>query len=344
MSIRCVDTITGLNSVYTMYMVEFLGTFSTSFIVALLAWPVAAALLTLPLLVIQYRTYNKIIWHRITYTYLFILYVLGLGTFTLYPFPDNPVEFCRAYDLGPQLMPFTFIADIASDGVRAALQVVMNILFFVPLGVFARIYLRISLRWALLIAFMTSLLVEAAQLTGVFGLYPCSYRLFDVDDLLFNTLGGVLGYILAGFMPQKEIDRAEKGEFNNKPGVIRRLVGFTIDMGTVHAVAIGVAISSQLVSGSAVSNTGYTLLLGITLAISQLVVPVIWKGKTLGGGLTRCSLDNTPRSAARRFVYYVLRFAIIFGIVIVGGLPGFLCLLWVILSWLVRRRLPYQFV
>ena len=36
---------------------------------------------------------------------------------------------------------------------------------------------------------------EVTQLTGIFFIYPKAYRLFDVDDLLINTLGGILGFI-----------------------------------------------------------------------------------------------------------------------------------------------------
>jgi glycopeptide antibiotics resistance protein len=31
-------------------------------------------------------------------------------------------------------------------------------------------------------------------LTGLFGLYPCAFRTFEVDDLIFNISG-----LLAGF-------------------------------------------------------------------------------------------------------------------------------------------------
>jgi glycopeptide antibiotics resistance protein len=45
--------------------------------------------------------------------------------------------------------------------------------------------------------FLLSLIIESAQLTGLFFIYPGSYRLFDVDDLITNTLGGFLGTVLA---------------------------------------------------------------------------------------------------------------------------------------------------
>ena len=31
-------------------------------------------------------------------------------------------------------------------------------------------------------------------MSGLYGIYPRPYRLFDVDDLLMNTLGAVVGY------------------------------------------------------------------------------------------------------------------------------------------------------
>ena len=48
-----------------------------------------------------------------------------------------------------------------------------------------------------LLTFLLSLTIELAQLTGLFFTYPGSYRLFDVDDLMANTLGGFLGTVLS---------------------------------------------------------------------------------------------------------------------------------------------------
>ena len=68
----------------------------------------------------------------------------------------------------------------------------------VPLGMYLRYYFDCSLGKTLVVAFGFSLILELIQLTGLFGLSPVAYRMFDVDDLLFNTLGGVLGYLLSG--------------------------------------------------------------------------------------------------------------------------------------------------
>jgi glycopeptide antibiotics resistance protein len=39
---------------------------------------------------------------------------------------------------------------------------------------------------------------ELAQLTGVFGLYPCAFRTFEVDDLIFNIFGLLAGFAMMG--------------------------------------------------------------------------------------------------------------------------------------------------
>jgi hypothetical protein len=55
---------------------------------------------------------------------------------------------------------------------------------------------------ALVAGFGLSLLVETTQITGVWGLYPCAYRFFDVGDLMTNTLGAVVGCTVALVVPR----------------------------------------------------------------------------------------------------------------------------------------------
>lgn len=50
---------------------------------------------------------------------------------------------------------------------------------------------------ATLAGLATSLAIELTQLIGVWGLFPCAHRLFDVDDLLLNTAGATLGSLVA---------------------------------------------------------------------------------------------------------------------------------------------------
>lgn len=80
----------------------------------------------------------------------------------------------------------------------AVIQVALNVLLFVPLGFFLRALWGRGIITTTAVGFGLTLLIETTQLTGVWGIYPCSYRLFDVDDLLANTAGAVLGAVMAG--------------------------------------------------------------------------------------------------------------------------------------------------
>lgn len=49
---------------------------------------------------------------------------------------------------------------------------------------------------ALLLGVVLSGGAELAQLTGLFGLYPCAFRHFEVDDLILNIGGLMAGFLL----------------------------------------------------------------------------------------------------------------------------------------------------
>ena len=76
------------------------------------------------------------------------------------------------------------------------LPAVLNFLTCLPIGALLSPDVR-GARTALGAGFALSLAVELTQITGTWGLYPCAYRKFDVDDLVLNTLGVVVGFLLA---------------------------------------------------------------------------------------------------------------------------------------------------
>ncbi|MFF5263720.1 VanZ family protein [Actinomadura viridis] len=85
----------------------------------------------------------------------------------------------------------------------AALQVGGNLILLAPLGVLLPVVatrLRGPLRLALVGA-MVSLAIEVVQGLVVMG------RAFDVDDVILNTLGVVIAYLLAG----RRISRGVRG-------------------------------------------------------------------------------------------------------------------------------------
>lgn len=169
----------------------FLKNFSEPFAFALALWPFVSMLLTVPVLALLYHRDNRIRLSSAIVAYGTVLYLLGLLCFTLYPMPADAAAYCAAHHLTPQLNPLQFIGDIRTDGLTAVLQIAFNIVFFLPLGfIMGRIW-----RWPLpvtaVLSFATSLFLETMQLTGLMGVFPCAYRLFDVDD---RSIAASAGY------------------------------------------------------------------------------------------------------------------------------------------------------
>jgi glycopeptide antibiotics resistance protein len=322
-------------------MLSFLGHFSDSFVMSLLIWPLAAALLTLPVLLTQYIRFHRLPRLRVAVIYLFILYALALVMFTLYPLPDNPIQFCADYHLTPQLNPLGFIGDIWQDGLRAVLQIVLNVVFFVPLGMALRNLFGHRLRSVVIIALAVSLLIETAQLTGIFHLYPCSYRLFDVDDLLFNVSGALIGFGLARALP--DLSQPDKApSINTHPGAIHRLITFAADY------LLGVILSLIIMLPLSFLDDGWQSWQPIVFAgcfvVIQLIIPLCWRGQTPIGRLTGISLDDLPRRPIWRLLFYLFR-AILLGLAVLPHTVwSWILLLFVVIYYLIFRKRPYTLI
>ena len=123
---------------------SFLSSFSGSFKAALLIWPFLSFALTLPVLVYLYHRDGRLRLSSAVAAYLAILYIAGLGCFTLYPLPSGDAGPGITYGIPPQFDPFNFVHDIAKDGIKAALQLLFNVVLFVPLGFIAKRFLRLG--------------------------------------------------------------------------------------------------------------------------------------------------------------------------------------------------------
>ncbi len=90
---------------------------------------------------------------------------------------------------GLNLVPFTEIFRYSIGSNLFLYNVVGNILIFLPFGYFVSGYIKASrISHILFISFVTSLTVELVQL--YIG------RSFDIDDILLNVLGSILGFFL----------------------------------------------------------------------------------------------------------------------------------------------------
>jgi glycopeptide antibiotics resistance protein len=120
--------------------------------------------------------------------------IIGLAFF---PFPIPP--WTNEGFIQPWILPIPFQTILLSIGFGwtspAARFLIGNVVAFFPLGVFYPLLRPATHTWrrALAVGLAVSLAIETAQVlvSLVIG-YP--YRQFDVDDLLLNTLGTLLGY------------------------------------------------------------------------------------------------------------------------------------------------------
>lgn len=199
---------------------------------AILLFPIVVIIMTIPYIILQYRKYGSISFTRTIILYSFTLYLLCMYMLVILPLPSLE-EVMNSTKPTMQLKPFQFIHDFFRETYlvisnpatylpalkqNCFLQVFFNLLLFVPLGIYLKYYFRQSLPKIIICSFLLSLFFELTQLSGLYGIYPRGYRLFDVDDLFLNTIGGLLGVPFAlsclHFLPSREsIDRNayEKG-------------------------------------------------------------------------------------------------------------------------------------
>lgn len=68
-------------------------------------------------------------------------------------------------------------------------NVIGNIILFIPMGIFLKLYKFINKSYIVLISLFVSFSIELIQLT------LCA-RIFDIDDIIYNVIGANVGYYL----------------------------------------------------------------------------------------------------------------------------------------------------
>ncbi|WP_052337130.1 VanZ family protein [Nocardioides alkalitolerans] len=179
-----------------------MGDVTTNAFLAVLFGGVLAVLLFLPVVAVRYRRAGRLRAVDLLLLLGAAVYGLAIWTYTLLPVPEAGSYTC----VGAQLEPLRTIRDARrySSGTTAellrnpvVLQVLLNVVLFVPFGFFVRAVLRRGFVVATALGLAVSLLIETTQRTGLWGIYDCAYRVFDVDDLILNTTGATLGSLVA---------------------------------------------------------------------------------------------------------------------------------------------------
>ncbi|MGH1565581.1 VanZ family protein [Mumia sp. DW29H23] len=223
-----------------------------------------------PVLVFQQRRYGALDGRRILGAAAVSVYLVALVAYTLLPLPSGDLQaWCSAHGVArPNLDPFGFVDDVRRETAGlswaqtlrsfAVLQVVFNVVLFVPWGIFARSFFGRGIVVSTVSGLAASTLIEATQYTGVFGLIPCSYRVGDVDDVIMNTSGALIGAALAPvvlrWMPRAR-DLEQHRQLVRPVTVWRRWTGMFLDAALVVGggfVVLVVYRTALLASGRAV--------------------------------------------------------------------------------------------
>ncbi len=265
-----------------------------SAIIAVFAGFALAALLAVPYIAGSYRRRGEVGLWRTLLVFAFLVYAMSLWTYTLLPVPRTTAAWCAEHAASHlQLRPFQFIADVRHEqtgsGLRAFLrnpavqQSVFNVALFVPLGMFLRHLFRRSFVSTVVLGFAVSLFIECTQLTGVWFLFECPYRLADVDDLLTNTIGAAVGFGLAPLLRLMPGKAPSAPPGHPRPVTARRrLLGMAVDLLSVVLLGTTVGVATTLLAGEpnpVVSALISTLLPAVLLLF---VIPLAGNGASFG--------------------------------------------------------------
>lgn len=247
---------------------------------------VASVLLFVPTAAYQYRLDGRLAPRDLLVLVAAAVYGWALWTYTLLPAPADATYTCSTPELDPTaavrpLLEADLDGPLSLLGSPAFLQLALNVALFVPLGVLVRVILRRGFVVATLLGLATSGLIELTQLTGVFGIFGCAYRLFDSADLVVNTAGALAGSLLAAVLVDTEA-RPRRLPTTITRG--RRLVGLASEalvvvlLGGVAAAAYRIYALSSSVTYDA--DTQLVVQLAVPYAVQAGLV--LARGRTVG--------------------------------------------------------------
>ena len=310
--------------------------YASNIVTGLLLFPLIAAVITLPYMVYQYRKVGSIPWLRTLIVYSFVFYMLVAYFMVILPLPEDRTAVVP-YAAHPQLVPFNFVR-MFLDNTAVSLgnpstwpgllrdpnvyEAFFNVLLLVPLGMYLRYYFRRTWWQTLIIGFCVTLFYETSQITGLWGVYEHPYRLFDVDDLMLNTLGAMVGFWMMGpalrVLPDMRLVNEEAREDGVRASATRRGLSFFVDLVAAQIAAGAVVdIAEALGAQAAVESAGASWGLAVqavelaALAAFFAVIPALAHGRTLGQRLLKLRIVR-PDASPARWYQIVARYGLLF--------------------------------
>lgn len=300
---------------------------------AALTFILIATFITIPVFIYNYRKHGFASKFRIFLLFTFLYYILTAFYLTILPLPDYNAVLPK---IKPQLMPFSAERDILINhrklitkhigGImlilknRALWQVIFNFMLLLPLGFYLRYYFKKGIKHTLIISFLVSLFFEVTQLTGIYGIYKSPYRLFDVDDLILNTSGSILGYYITPFLSiiLPDLDQInEKYDYGKPVTYFRRGLSFYIDIIIIDF------IQNLIVKNPHLNPLEKGNILQISLfAFYYIVIQYLTKGITLGKKLFKLRVVNDSGDSPSIYSMFIRYSSILVFPLIINILTG----------------------
>lgn len=148
---------------------------------------VSAFIILIPIMIIlQFTILKEAELKRKFIIIIFILYLIGVYLVVGIPNINN-----ITFDFSINIIP---ILDIVNSPINYMRNTILNIILFIPLGFMSPIIWKNyrSIKKVVLLGLGMSLIIEVLQIF--------TYRLTDIDDLITNTLGALIGYLLSVFI------------------------------------------------------------------------------------------------------------------------------------------------
>jgi glycopeptide antibiotics resistance protein len=312
-----------------------------SAVVGVLAGLAVFALLFIPTLAWESRRFGRLRLWRTVAAGAAAVYGVTLLVYVFLPFPA--ADWCETnVSPSPELRPFHSIDEIrtATEGLSviealgtfAVLQVVMNVALFVPWGAFSRRLFGRAWWVGVLSAFLMSVFIEVSQGTAMWGFFDCAYRTADVDDVITNTFGALVGVALAPallfWVPEVGPDVARREE--PKPVTRRRrLAGMAVDLGAFLGCWVLLSAASRGLRGvplrpTVLDQTAWLdrTVPGLVAVALVVVLPmVVGSGASLGQRTMWLVPDPGPRRLLKTAVRLVVGLGGFAGAWIVASVP-----------------------
>ncbi|AVB12164.1 VanZ family protein [Bacillus subtilis] len=162
---------------------------------------VCSALLIFSLIMIKRSKNKRIASERIICILVTIMYITILLNTTLFPIPVDPLLINDRLKEGlierNNFVPLKTIYEISKESSLSTVltQLGGNLLLLSPLGCLLPVIFKVmrSLKLIFVLGLSTSLIIEIIQFLISYRI-GISYRSFDIDDIILNSIGTTIGY------------------------------------------------------------------------------------------------------------------------------------------------------